>query len=271
MGDVSRTSPGHCSRMLATMTWCSVYLNYFLPEISENEAWSIVESAVSRPIRGSAYANPTPDSSLIVPGVVGGTAEMALFLWPSMTIFGTRRLPLPTQQNGYRSLLQVTGVRAASGIARRWRANPCGRSRMALKATQRFADQLAAVRAGRGLWPSRWPGNASNVSALLAELVVNRTRFVAPAALDDLVPDLQPDIFHSFSSNQLPLGSQRSWDVLRRVADPSIRRTLFWVVARTIDPRVRHANIGLRLLPDAGRYSESEWIDVLIRCTDIDC
>jgi hypothetical protein len=57
------------------LSW--VYLNYFLPEISENEAWSIVESAVSRPVRGRAFPNPLQDSSLIVPGGPGGTVAMA--------------------------------------------------------------------------------------------------------------------------------------------------------------------------------------------------
>jgi len=57
------------------LSW--VYLNYFLPEISENEAWSIVESAVSRPVSGCAYANPIPDSSLIVPAYESDTTVMA--------------------------------------------------------------------------------------------------------------------------------------------------------------------------------------------------
>ena len=57
------------------LSW--VYLNYFLPEISEQEAWSIVETAVSRPVPGCAYPNPLPNSSLIVPTSESDATAMA--------------------------------------------------------------------------------------------------------------------------------------------------------------------------------------------------
>jgi len=67
------------------LSW--VYLNYLLPEISENEAWSIVESAVSRPVPGCANPNPTQNSSLIVPGNGCGAEAMAWHLPPMNHIY----------------------------------------------------------------------------------------------------------------------------------------------------------------------------------------
>jgi len=57
------------------LSW--VYLNYLLPEISEQTAWSIVETAVSRPLVTCRYPNPLPDSALLVLSDKGGSGVCA--------------------------------------------------------------------------------------------------------------------------------------------------------------------------------------------------
>lgn len=181
-------------------------------------------------------------TSTLRPARINGASvspEARVAIWPATTVFGMRRLPLPTEWNGYRSLLQITGVRAAFAIARKWLAKPSARSQLTLEATQGFAVRLARVRSGAGEWPRRWPGNEQNVSAFLAELVVNRGSDTARAPIDHLVPNLQADVFHGFPSARPPLRSGHPWEALRQVADPSIRRAVFWVAVRTVMPAAR--------------------------------
>lgn len=122
--------------------------------------------------------------------------------------------------------------------ARLWRDAPGNQLlRDVLSEVSAFSSQAIAVLKGDE-FPARWRGDAQTLKDLVVLLTTNPAPFAERIPLDRLVP-VVPDetLFGSRRRAAAPGTTQEGWDAIRQLGSPQVRRTLWWLVGRTIVPQ----------------------------------
>jgi hypothetical protein len=117
-----------------------------------------------------------------------------------------------------------------------------------LKPLVAHASHAIATFRDAAKWPIGWRGNSETGRALIALLATNPAPYSERLAMDRLVPrgpDMQWFAGHRSSSRTTP--SVCALAPIRRIGNPAYRRTLWWLIARTIV-------VGWSPLPIRGGY-----------------
>jgi len=89
-----------------------------------------------------------------------------------------------------------------------------------------------------GEFPRDWRGDTCALRDLVVLLATNPAPFAERIPLDRLVPEVSDErMFGGLRRSAAPETSQAGWGAVRQLGSPQVRRTLWWLVARTIDPR----------------------------------
>ena len=104
-----------------------------------------------------------------------------------------------------------------------------------IRAIATFAHRASAAVVADDVWPDGWKGDASSCRALMQLLASNPSPLPERLAMDRLVPiDRDPMCFagHRCATR----GDSSSQSAFRRFGDPALRRTGWWLLARTLVP-----------------------------------
>lgn len=142
-----------------------------------------------------------------------------------------------------------------------WRADLVHAERSAdlraLHTLTSFADRAHVVLHGADAWPVGWRGNAAAGRALTQLLTTNPAPFPERLAMDRLVPDSGDSRWFAGHRRASRSTVRDEPGPVRRLGDPALRRTAWWLVARTVV-------VGWPPLPVRGTYGvctgiESWW------------
>ena len=102
-----------------------------------------------------------------------------------------------------------------------------------IEALATFTNRANAVVAGNGKWPGEWRGDASTCRTLMQLLVSNPSPLPERLAMDRLVPTDRDS--RCFAGHRYVTRSGFSGELaFRRLGDPALRRTAWWLLARTL-------------------------------------
>lgn len=193
-----------------------------------------------------------------------------LFAWPMVSAYRTRALPLPGDLRGNRRFSEDVEIRSALRIAQGIAANDVPADGRVLADVASLAKAMRLSLCGDGTWPAGWHGTVWDAKALLEILTVNRSKLCGRTPLDSLVPSVATaGLFRAYREMQAPLGRRRPWAQIKGIIDPAVRRSAFWVIARTINPRAYKA-VGLAWMPHSIiGSSEAGWLNVLGRALEL--
>ena len=129
--------------------------------------------------------------------------------------------------------------------AQSWRESPGNQHlRDVLSEISTFSQDAMAVFQG-GEFPAQWRGDAQTLKDLIVLLTTNPAPFAERIPLDRLVPSVPDEtLFGGQRRAAAPQAIQASWDAVRQLGSPQIRRTLWWLVGRTIVPQWKALPIG---------------------------
>ena len=100
-----------------------------------------------------------------------------------------------------------------------------------------FSDQAIKSLQG-GEFPAHWRGDVQTLRDLIVLLTTNPAPFTERIPLDRLVPAVADErLFGSRRGTSAPLSVREGWEAVRRLGSPQVRRTLWWLVGRTIVPQ----------------------------------
>lgn len=108
-----------------------------------------------------------------------------------------------------------------------------------------FSARAMAVLQGEE-FPAQWRGDTQTLRDLIVLLTTNPAPFAERIPLDRLVPAVPDEtLFGGQRRAAAPQAIRAGWDAVRQLGSPQMRRTLWWLVGRTIVPR-------WKLLPTRG-------------------
>lgn len=102
-----------------------------------------------------------------------------------------------------------------------------------IRALAAFAHRASAAVAGDDVWPDEWRGDASSCRSLMQLLASNPSPLPDRLAMDRLVPvdrDLRCFAGHRCATRS----DSSSQSAFCRLGDPALRRTAWWLLARTL-------------------------------------
>ena len=122
--------------------------------------------------------------------------------------------------------------------SRSWRESPGNQSlRDVLGEVSAFSAQAINVLQG-AKFPARWRGDAATLKDLIVLLTTNPAPFAERVPLDRLVPEVADEgLFGGRRRAAVSSTTQDGWGALRELGSPQVRRTLWWLVGRTIVPQ----------------------------------
>jgi hypothetical protein len=165
------------------------------------------------------------------------------------------RSPPPTQQS---TGLHKETWRQSVNHALQWRdASDNQPLRNLLSDISTFSMQVVETLRG-GEFPRNWRGDSHALRDLIVLLTTNPAPFSERIPLDRLVPDVSDErMFGGLRRVAAPATSLDGWKAAGQLGSPQVRRTLWWLVARTIEPRWKPMPI--RGLPGICYDSQSWW------------
>lgn len=109
--------------------------------------------------------------------------------------------------------------------------------RNALREIAAFSAQAIEALQG-GEFPIHWRGDVNALRDLIVLLTTNPAPFAERIPLDRLVPEVVDEqMFGSRRGTAAPLSAREGWKAVRQLGSPVVRRTLWWLVGRTIVPQ----------------------------------
>jgi hypothetical protein len=122
--------------------------------------------------------------------------------------------------------------------ARSWLEAPSNQYlRDVLSKVSTFSTQAISVLQGEE-FPAQWRGDAQTLKDLIVLLTTNPAPFAERIPLDRLVPSVPDEtLFGGQRRAAAPAARREGWKGVRQLGSPQVRRTLWWLIGRTIVPQ----------------------------------
>jgi hypothetical protein len=118
------------------------------------------------------------------------------------------------------------------------------------------AQAMNAIQGGE--FPAHWRGDAQTLRDFIVLLTTNPAPFAERIPLDRLVPEVADErMFGARRGTAAPLSVRDGWEAARQLGSPQVRRTLWWLVGRTVVPQWKP--VPLRGQPGICRDAHTWW------------